>query len=103
VILSDDAGQFNILLHALCWVHAQRTIHKLIPSSDAQRDIVARCRGQRWDLYADLKTYRESPCEEKKIELSQRFDEIFTLTFQKKMREKALVAVDKGETEFFLN
>ncbi len=29
-------------------------------------------------VFADLKTYRESPCEEKKIELSQRFDEIFT-------------------------
>ena len=25
VILSDDAGQFNIILHALCWVHAERT------------------------------------------------------------------------------
>ena len=24
-ILSDDAGQFNILLHALCWIHAERT------------------------------------------------------------------------------
>ncbi|VAW27190.1 Mobile element protein, partial [hydrothermal vent metagenome] len=22
VVLSDDAGQFNVLLHALCWIHA---------------------------------------------------------------------------------
>jgi hypothetical protein len=29
VIVSDDAGQFDILLHALCWIHAERTIHKL--------------------------------------------------------------------------
>jgi len=27
--MSDDAGQFNILLHALCWIHAKRTINKL--------------------------------------------------------------------------
>ena len=24
VIVSDDAGQFNVLLHALCWIHANR-------------------------------------------------------------------------------
>ena len=35
VIMSDDAGQFAIksLLHALCWVHAERTIRKVIPYS----------------------------------------------------------------------
>ncbi|MFO1432588.1 MAG: hypothetical protein U1F76_21045 [Candidatus Competibacteraceae bacterium] len=32
-IISDDAGQFAVplLLHGLCWVHAERTIHKLNP------------------------------------------------------------------------
>ena len=30
VIISDDAGQFNIFLHALCWIHAERTINKLV-------------------------------------------------------------------------
>jgi hypothetical protein len=29
VILSDDAGQFNVGRHALCWVHAERLVHKL--------------------------------------------------------------------------
>jgi hypothetical protein len=29
VILSDDAGQFNLGRHALCWVHAERLVHKL--------------------------------------------------------------------------
>jgi hypothetical protein len=29
VIVSDDAGQFNILTHALCWIHAERTLAKL--------------------------------------------------------------------------
>ena len=23
VILSDEAGQFNVFLHALCWIHAE--------------------------------------------------------------------------------
>ena len=34
VILSDDAGQFALDRHALCWVHAERLVHKLIPHND---------------------------------------------------------------------
>lgn len=41
VIVSDDAGQFTVGQHALCWVHAERTIHKLICTSDRQRAAVA--------------------------------------------------------------
>jgi hypothetical protein len=29
VILSDDAGQFDVGNHALCWVHAERLVHRL--------------------------------------------------------------------------
>jgi len=34
VIVSDGTGQFVILLYALCWVHAERLVHKLIPLND---------------------------------------------------------------------
>ena len=30
-IMSDDAGQFNVFDHALCWIHAERVINRLIP------------------------------------------------------------------------
>jgi hypothetical protein len=33
VIVSDGAGQFRIAEHALCWVHAERLIHKLRSAS----------------------------------------------------------------------
>src|SRR6478735_6088836 len=33
VIVSDDAGQFRLGEHALCWVHAERLIHKLLPTT----------------------------------------------------------------------
>src|SRR5271166_6430386 len=33
VIVSDDAGQFRVGDHALCWVHAERLIHKLVPAN----------------------------------------------------------------------
>lgn len=33
-VLSDDAGQFDVLVHALCWVHAERTLARLIAFND---------------------------------------------------------------------
>jgi len=37
VIVSDDAGQFDVGRHALCWVHAERLVHKLDTFTDRQR------------------------------------------------------------------
>jgi hypothetical protein len=34
VIVSDDAGQFAVGRHALCWVHAERLVHKLDTFTD---------------------------------------------------------------------
>ena len=44
VIVSDDAGQFNVGSHALCWVHAERLIHKLVGFNHRQRQACARMR-----------------------------------------------------------
>jgi hypothetical protein len=80
VILSDDAGQFNIagFLHALCWIHAERTIHTLLPFSEAKREAQEAVRGQIWRFYQALKVFKSTPSEEQKQALSQRFDKIFT-------------------------
>jgi hypothetical protein len=77
-IVSDDAGQFNVLRHGLCWVHAERLIHQLIPLNDTHREELKSVRGQIWEFYADLKRYKQQPSEKKKAELEARFDEIFT-------------------------
>src|SRR5271156_3947933 len=61
VILSDDAGQFNIGRHALCWVHAERLVHKLDTFTDEHRAAQTRVRGLIWDFYADLKGYQLKP------------------------------------------
>lgn len=78
VIVSDDAGQFNVLLHALCWIHAERTLKKLVGFSDEQRAALENTRTQIWDFYQILKGYKETPSETKKREIEARFDEIFT-------------------------
>jgi hypothetical protein len=77
VILSDDAGQFNILYHALCWVHAERLVHKLDAFNQANRAAQQAVRGQIWDLYRDLIAYKSAPSSGAKAELDARFDAIF--------------------------
>ena len=74
VILSDDAGQFNILLHALCWVHAERTIHKIIPFTDMEKAAVKSTRDKIWKIYDDLKLYKENPTKKSKADLKNRFE-----------------------------
>ena len=77
-IVSDGAGQFAILRHALCWVHAERLVHKLIPLNDQHRQDLARVRGEIWDLYADLKAYQRQPNPAVVTGLEARFDALFT-------------------------
>jgi hypothetical protein len=77
-IISDGAGQFAILLHALCWVHAERLVHKLIALNDQHRLDQARVRGEIWDLYAELKAYQRAPDPALAPVLEARFEAIFT-------------------------
>jgi hypothetical protein len=77
VILSDDAGQFRVGDHALCWVHAERLVHKLVPANDRQRNAVEITRRMIWWLYRQLKDYKRAPTSERAAELSARFDRIF--------------------------
>ncbi len=48
VIVSDGAGQFRVGLQALCWVHAERLVHKLVPATPEQRRAVEVTRTLIW-------------------------------------------------------
>jgi Pentapeptide repeats (8 copies) len=58
VIVSDDAGQFNVGQHGLCWVHSERLVHKLDAFTAENRAAQATVRDLIWQFYADLKAYR---------------------------------------------
>jgi hypothetical protein len=77
VVLSDDAGQFNIGRHALCWVHAERLVHKLETFTEQHRAAQTRVRSLIWDFYADLKAYQLKPGKRRASTLRARFDRIF--------------------------
>jgi hypothetical protein len=77
VIVSDDAGQFLVGCHALCWVHAERLVHKLDAFTDHQRRTQQHQRALIWWFYRDLKAYRREPTPRRRSELRARFDRIF--------------------------
>jgi len=77
VILSDDAGQFRVGDHALCWVHAERLVYKLVPANDRQRNAVEVTRRMIWWFYRQLKAFKRDPSPERAAELRARFDRIF--------------------------
>jgi hypothetical protein len=78
VILSDDAGQFDVGRHALCWVHAERLVHKLDAFTDLHRAAQQYVRGLIWWFYSDLKAYRADPTPRRRGELRARFNRIFS-------------------------
>ncbi len=74
VVLSDGAPQFVVFVHASCWIHAERPLAKLVPHNDEHRAAIAHVRTQIWELYQDLKAYREQPDEARRPVLAARFD-----------------------------
>jgi hypothetical protein len=102
VIVSDDAGQFNILNHALCWIHAESTLNKLIPPNEEKRKTLEDIRKQIWDFYNDLKAYKISPDETKKTQLEDKFEEIFTQKTDYQMLNLALGRLYENKPELLL-
>jgi hypothetical protein len=88
VIISDDAGQFNVGEHGLCWVHAERLVHKLDAFTDENRKAQRHVRGLIWRFYRDLKAYRLAPSNRRKAALMARFDRIF-------MRQTGFITLDR--------
>jgi hypothetical protein len=77
VIVSDDAGQFKVGQHGLCWV-AERLVHKLDTFTDQNRAAQSTMRAAIWQLYSDLKAYRCAPTARRKADLEAEFDRVFT-------------------------
>ena len=114
VVLSDDAGrdlpkvpsgkagwngkarEFNVGRHALCWIHAERLVHKLDTFTDQQRVAQARVRGLIWNFYASLKAYQLNPGRRRSNALRARFDRIF-------LRRTGFVTLDRLLTRLHAN
>jgi Transposase IS66 family len=74
VVLSDGAPQFDVLVHASCWIHAERPLARMVPYNEEHRAVIEKIRTQIWELYKDLKAYRQQPDVAHKPMLEARFD-----------------------------
>ncbi len=99
VIVSDGAGQFRVGLHALCWVHAERLVHKLVPATPEQRQAVEVTRALIWWLYADLKAWACDPCPRRAAALRARFDRIFRRKTDYVMLDRLLARLHRRKSE----
>jgi hypothetical protein len=77
VIVSDGAGQFRVGVHAQCWIHAERLVHKLIPANQIQHKAVEVARRMIWWFYGKLKGYKLAPSPERAEILRAQFKRIF--------------------------
>ena len=102
VIVSDDAGQFNVGQHGLCWVHAERLVHKLDTFTDEHRAAQAAVRALIWQFYRDLKAYRCAPAAPRKAALAAEFDRIFTLKTGFVTLDRLLARLHANKTELLM-
>ncbi len=77
VVVSDDAGQFRVATHALCWVHAERHLEKLMPASPKQAKAVELVRAAIWCFYRSLKLWKQSPSPGAEASFQRQFNRIF--------------------------
>jgi len=80
IILSDDAGQFDlkIMTHALCWIHAERALKRIIPTNEQEAADLKKIQDLIWHYYDELKDYKQNPSVETKHYLDKKFDEIMS-------------------------
>jgi hypothetical protein len=101
-IVSDDAGQFNILAHALCWIHAERILAKLVGFNDEQRTDLEQVRTVVWELYRDLKTYKTAPTENARAALDKRFVDLCASHTRFSSLNRALERMGRNKKELLL-
>ena len=69
VVVSDEAGQFRVGDHALCGVHAERPVQKLIPADALQENAIAVFKRMVLWFHGRLKAFKAAPSPQSATEL----------------------------------
>ncbi|MBB4571818.1 MULTISPECIES: IS66 family transposase [Rhizobium] len=99
VIVSDDAGQFRVGNHALCWVHAERLLQKLMPGTAKEERSLTMVRDLVWRFYKALKAYKQTPSPRAVPAFRRRFDRIFGLRTGYEALDKLLERLHRRKSE----
>lgn len=101
-IISDDAGQFNIFQHALCWIHAERAINRLIPLNEMQAKEIEKTLERFWKIYKKLKAYKLNPNVRKSKKIIELFYELCSVKTDYCDLKEALGRLSKNKKELLL-
>lgn len=99
VIVSDDAGQFRVGNHALCWVHTERLLQKLMPGTRKEERLLTLIRDLVWRFYKGLKAYKQKPSPQAALGFRLRFDRIFGMRTGYEALDKLLARLLRRKTE----
>jgi hypothetical protein len=99
VVVSDDAGQFRVARHALCWVHAERQLQKLMPASPKHAQAVELVRQAIWCFYRSLKLWKQSPAPGAEASFRRQFARIFGQRTGYKELDKLLARLARRKDE----
>nr|WP_240545240.1 transposase [Sinorhizobium fredii] len=99
VIVSDDAGQFRVGNHALCWVYAERLLQKLMPATPRQVRQVEAVRDLVWRFYRALKSVKRKPPPGLAAAFRKRFARIFSLRTGYEDLDKLLARLSRRKDE----
>ena len=77
-IISDEAPQFKVFVHGLCWIHTERKINSLTPESELQAKEQKKIIDQIWKFYKLLKFYKKFPSHRNRKRIENIFDLLFS-------------------------
>jgi len=95
VLLSDDAPEYEKIAdyHALCWIHDARYYNKLAPGAEVLINILNTFKARYWDFYQMLLDYKyltPTQQQDRKGEITARFDQLFSTTTRYGVLDKCL-------------
>ena len=102
VIMSDDAGQFNVFRHTLCWCHAERVFQRILPLNELNAQARDWVISQIWSLYQDLKAYKLHPTKKAKKAIGIHFDKVCRKKTQFQTLNQALKRLANNKSELLL-
>ena len=98
VIVSDDAGQFRFGNHALCWVHAERLLQKLMPGTAKEEQSLTMVRDLVWRS-TGAESLQAEPFSAAVPAFQRRFDRIFSQRTGYEALDKLFARLLRRKTE----
>ncbi len=103
-LIADDAPQFKLIVKwlGLCWIHEGRHYKKMHPILPAHKQVLEAFREAFWNYYQSLLDYKINPSKQLSVELSEKFDLLFSKKTGYKKLDKQIELTSSKKSELLL-